>query len=96
MSVPEADVAVLRHPGRLYIGGQWVAPSTDNVIEVIQPSTEEVFLRVAEAKEADVARAVSAARDAFDEIVGITSSRPSLLALIVRRRLPRRRSLGRC
>jgi aldehyde dehydrogenase (NAD+) len=67
MSVPEADAAVLRHPGRLYIGGQWVAPSTDNVIEVIQPSTEEVFLRVAEAKEADVARAISAARDAFDE-----------------------------
>ena len=54
-------------PDRLYIGGEWVRPSTEALIDVINPSTEEVFLRVAEAQDADIRRAVAAAREAFDE-----------------------------
>jgi aldehyde dehydrogenase (NAD+) len=49
----------------LYIGGEWVAPSTSNVIEVISPTTEEVIARVPEAAEGDVDRAVEAARAAL-------------------------------
>jgi acyl-CoA reductase-like NAD-dependent aldehyde dehydrogenase len=60
-------VAPIKHPGRFFIGGQWVVPSSSDVIEVVQPATEEVYLRVAEAKAADVDRAVAAARVAFDE-----------------------------
>ncbi|HEY7071580.1 MAG TPA: aldehyde dehydrogenase, partial [Acidimicrobiales bacterium] len=49
----------------LYIGGEWVAPSTSNVIEVVSPTTEEVIARVPEAAEGDVDRAVQAAKAAL-------------------------------
>ena len=48
--------------GKLFIGGEWVDPSTNGVIEVVSPTTEEVVFRVAEAAEADVDLAVRAAR----------------------------------
>jgi aldehyde dehydrogenase (NAD+) len=57
----------LRHPDRFFIGGEWVAPSSDATIEVTDSTDEAVFLTVAEARAADVARAVAAARDAFDD-----------------------------
>lgn len=56
----------LRHPDRFYIGGEWVKPSSNAEISVYDASTEELYLRVAEAKASDVTRAVGAARDAFD------------------------------
>jgi betaine-aldehyde dehydrogenase len=49
----------------LYIGGEWVAPSTSNTIEVISPATEEVIARVPEAAEGDVDKAVVAAKAAL-------------------------------
>jgi betaine-aldehyde dehydrogenase len=52
---------------KLFIGGDWVAPSSGATIDVISPHTEEVIARVAEAREADVDRAVAAARAAFDD-----------------------------
>ena len=55
------------HPDRFYIGGEWAEPSSDAVIEVVNCASEEVFFRVAEAQEADMNRAVAAARKAFDE-----------------------------
>jgi acyl-CoA reductase-like NAD-dependent aldehyde dehydrogenase len=63
---PTSDLSI-KFPDRLFIGGEWVQPSTSDLIDVIQPATEEVYLQVAEAKDADVARAVAAARTAFDE-----------------------------
>ena len=50
-----------------YVGGQWVKPQSDRTLELISPLTEECFLRVPEASEADVDRAVKAARQAFDQ-----------------------------
>ncbi|MFC9536766.1 aldehyde dehydrogenase [Streptomyces sp. NPDC056975] len=67
MTAPKIAAAPLKHPGRFYIGGEWVKPSTSDLIDVIQPATEEVYLQVAEAKPEDVNRAVDAARHAFDE-----------------------------
>ena len=55
------------HPDRFFIDGQWAQPSSNATIDVINSSTEEVFLRVAEAKEADVNKAVAAAKKAFDK-----------------------------
>src|SRR4029453_9469720 len=52
---------------KLFIGGDWVARSRGAPIAVISPHTEEVIARVAEAREADVDRAVAAARAAFDD-----------------------------
>src|SRR3984885_13382907 len=49
-----------------YVGGEWVKPQSDRTLELISPVTEECFLRVPEASEADVDRAVKAARQAFD------------------------------
>src|SRR5580698_657780 len=56
----------IRSYDRLFIGGDWVAPEGTDVIEVISPSTEEVVGRVPEGTEADIDKAVAAARTAFD------------------------------
>lgn len=58
--------ATLIHPDKFYIGGQWVAPSTGRGFDVIASHDESLVYCVAEAMEQDVARAVDAARDAFD------------------------------
>ncbi|MEV7379573.1 aldehyde dehydrogenase [Streptomyces lydicus] len=52
---------------KLFIDGGWVAPTTDRRIEAINATTEEPLGSVPEASEADVDRAVQAARTAFDE-----------------------------
>jgi aldehyde dehydrogenase (NAD+) len=54
------------HSEHLYIGGQWVAPSTSETFAVLNCATEEVVARVAKATEPDVTAAVQAARQAFD------------------------------
>ena len=51
---------------KLYIGGEWVEPSGDGSIEVVNPTTEEVVGRVPEGTPEDADRAVRAARTAFD------------------------------
>ena len=56
----------VKHPDRLFIGGEWVKPSSDGVIEIVSPITEQVVATVAEAREADMDAAVAAARKAFD------------------------------
>lgn len=57
----------LRHPDRLFIGGSWVEPHSGRQLEIVSPDTEQVVVRVAEADETDMDRAVAAARKAFDE-----------------------------
>jgi len=52
---------------RLFIGGELVDPAGTNTIEVVNPATEEVMGRAPDATDADVDRAVAAARRAFDE-----------------------------
>ncbi|WP_158810171.1 aldehyde dehydrogenase family protein [Beijerinckia sp. L45] len=49
-----------------YIDGSWVHPITANAIDVIDPSTEEVFTQISGGTAADVDRAVTAARAAFE------------------------------
>jgi len=51
---------------RLFIGGDWVAPSSTATIDVVSPHTEEVVGRVPDGAAADIDRAVAAARAAFD------------------------------
>lgn len=57
----------IAHPDKLYINGEWCAPAGSSQFDVITPSTEELFLRVAEAQAEDVNKAVAAARHAFDK-----------------------------
>src|ERR1700728_4757829 len=58
--------APIRNTDRFYIGGQWVAPSSDSTISVIDSDTEQVYFTVAEPQPADISHAVEPARNAFD------------------------------
>ena len=66
MSLASETSVPIRHADRFFIGGQWVTPSSEATINVIDSGTEEVFFTVAEAQAADISRAVAAAREAFD------------------------------
>ena len=57
----------VQHPRSLFIDGQWAKPSTDNVLEIISPHTEQVIATFADASVADMDKAVAAARRAFDQ-----------------------------
>ena len=67
MSITSDTRAPIKALDRFYIGGEWVQPSSTDTIDVIEPATEEVYFSVAEARDPDVARAVGAARAAFDD-----------------------------
>ena len=67
MAIANDISAPLRHANRFFIGGEWVEPSSDALIDVIDSTSEQLFFSVAEAKAPDMARAVAAARQAFDE-----------------------------
>jgi betaine-aldehyde dehydrogenase len=56
----------MRTYDKLFIGGEWVEPAGSDTIDVISPHSEELVGRVPEGTEADIDRAVAAARDAFD------------------------------
>jgi aldehyde dehydrogenase (NAD+) len=51
---------------KFFIGGKWVDPSGTDTLDVVSPATEEVVGRVPVSTEADMDRAVAAARAAFD------------------------------
>src|SRR5690348_7100094 len=65
MADDKAYAVPVRYPDRLYVGGEWVTPG-GGFIDVVQPATEDVWVRVAAAGKEDVSRAVAAARQAFD------------------------------
>lgn len=60
------DGVTIQHPDKLFIGGEWVAATSGREIEIVSPNSEEVVARVAEAGNADMDRAVAAARHAMD------------------------------
>lgn len=64
---PRATTTPVRHGDRLFIGGEWAKPATNETIDVIDSGTEERYFSVAAADADDMARAVAAARTAFDE-----------------------------
>jgi aldehyde dehydrogenase (NAD+) len=66
MSLLNGGARSIRHADKFFIGGRWVEPSSASMFDVIDSGTEEVLVRVAEARAADLARAVGAAREAFD------------------------------
>ena len=51
----------------LFIGGEWSAPASAELLQVISPHSEEVVATVPEGSAADIDAAVDAARKAFDE-----------------------------
>ncbi len=61
-----AAKALAREP-RLFIGGEWVESTGNATLAVIDPSTGREVSRLVDATDADVDRAVAAARTAFDD-----------------------------
>jgi len=67
-----------------FMGGGWVPPATSKRFTVINATTEEPIAGVPEAGEADVDRAVAAARQAFDHSGWSTSPPAERSAVMVR------------
>lgn len=63
-----ADQVHLKDRYDLFIGGQFVASEGGDVFDTINPATEEKLAEVPEATQADVDKAVSAAREAYDKV----------------------------
>jgi len=57
----------VKHPGQVWIAGEWRAANSGRIIELVSPNTEQVVGAVAEADETDMDAAVAAAREAFDK-----------------------------
>jgi aldehyde dehydrogenase (NAD+) len=73
---PESrDVVALRESYGLFIDGDFVPSTGDGVFKTISPATEEVLAEVTEASPADVDRAVSAARRAYEQTWSVMPGR---------------------
>ena len=66
MSVITGTAVPLSNNDRFYIGGDWVKPSSDAVLDVIDSATEQLYFQVPEAQPGDMDLAIGAARLAFD------------------------------
>lgn len=62
----------MSHNLQFYIDGEWVQPSGSKTLDVIDPSTEESIATIALGNEADVDKAVAAARAAFPAFAATT------------------------
>ena len=72
----------MSHHLKFFIDGAWVDPLTPNPIDVIDPSTEEVYTQISGGTKADVDRAVAAAKKAFETFA--FTSKEERLALLKR------------
>ena len=64
---PEArDIVTLEDRYGLFVGGEFVEPSSGEHFATIDPSSEEPLAEIAQADKADVDKAVKAARSAFE------------------------------
>ncbi|MFD8418573.1 aldehyde dehydrogenase [Streptomyces sp. NPDC059466] len=69
---------------RLFVGGSWIEPSDAELLEIRSPHDQSVVARAAQARPADVDRAVDAARTAFEEGVWRDTPPAERLALLRR------------
>jgi aldehyde dehydrogenase (NAD+) len=56
----------------IFVGGEWLTPSSTDVIEVVNPATEQVIGAVPAGSADDIDTAVGAARAAFDDWAATT------------------------
>ena len=83
------------HAHHHYVNGAWVAPLQPNLLDVINPSTEESFIRIAAGGPADVDRAVAAAKAAFPSFARTTrTQRLDLLRAILSEYEKRRKDIA--
>ena len=77
--------ALLRRAPALFIGNEWVSSSHGATLAVEDPSSGREIARIADASDADVDRAVAAARQAFDD--GRWSGLPAIARETIMNRL---------
>jgi len=66
-SIESTDVVKISAKNKLFINGQFVAPSSNKYFASINPATEEKLSEIAEANHKDVDKAVKAARKAYTQ-----------------------------
>ena len=92
---PESVRPTLKSEYGLFIGGRFVEPKSGQTFRTINPSTEEAIATVSDAGEADVARAVDAARRALPKWSKTRpAERAKILFRIARRIQERSRELA--
>ncbi|MFJ5136811.1 aldehyde dehydrogenase [Streptomyces sp. NPDC088707] len=69
---------------RLFIGGSWVRPSSPELLDITSPHDQSVVARAAQARPADIDRAVAAARESFDQGVWRLTPPAERIALLRR------------
>lgn len=80
---------------KFYIGGAWVDPESGDSTAVVNPATEEAMYNVALGNEADVEKAVAAARAAWPAFAATTQDeRIALLGRIMEVYAKRMREIG--
>jgi aldehyde dehydrogenase (NAD+) len=73
---PESrEIVTIRPEYNLFVGGEFVPPASGESFTTLNPASEEPLASVAQAGEADVDRAVAAARKAFETSWGRLSGR---------------------
>jgi len=65
--LPEVRSFLSQSPIRMYVGGKWVEGADGETFETLDPGDGAPLARVAEARAADIDRAVRAAREAFTD-----------------------------
>ncbi len=75
-------MSIIGHLKEFYIDGKWIKPAAPKMLDVVNPATEAPIAQIAVGSAADVDRAVSAARAAF-ETFGL-SGKAERLALMRR------------
>src|SRR5690606_1580773 len=83
-TAPDPPRHTMVDPELFYINGTWTSPDASKLLDIQNPATEEVIARISLGSRADVDRAVTAARAAFDSFSRTTpDERIALLERIV-------------
>lgn len=77
---------------KLYINGEWVAPSGSGMIDIINSTTEEVMGRVPEGTPQDMRAAIAAAQSAFESWAATSVEERARLLAALAAKLSERRS----
>jgi aldehyde dehydrogenase (NAD+) len=67
-SIESTDIVKIQPQNKLFIGGKFVAPSSDKYFPTYNPATGEVLAEIAEANAKDVDLAVKTARKAYSTV----------------------------
>jgi len=89
-AAPEGTKVEIKSKYGLFINGEFVTPRSKRYMETINPATEEVLAKVAIANQADVDKAVAAAKAAFPQWKRLKATERAKYLFRIARRLQER------